>query len=65
MALAQSRAVSVIGGCKMRNINEIRAKIDEYLAKLDRASDPETEETYCRTIDALLWVIEDTSGTPI
>ena len=49
----------------MRNINEIRAKIDEYLAKLDRASDPETEEAYCRTIDTLLWVIEDTSGTPI
>ena len=49
----------------MRNINEIRAKVDEYLAKLDRVSDPETEEAYCRTIDALLWVIEDTSGTPI
>ena len=65
MALAQSGAVSVIGGFKMRNINEIRAKIDEYLAKLDRASDPETEEAYCRTIDTLLWVIEDTSGTPI
>lgn len=46
----------------MRTPEAIRAKINEYLEKLDRSDDP---ESVCHVLDALLWVIEDSSGAPI
>ena len=49
----------------MRTTTEIRRKIDEYLERLEHATDPETQENICRTLDALLWVIEDASGAAI
>ncbi len=49
----------------MKTPAEIRSKIDEYMQKLDRAELPEDHENLCRVIDALLWVIDDTSGAAI
>ena len=50
---------------RMKTPNEIRAKIDKYLAKLDRCTDPDDLPILYGILDALLWVIEDSSGTPI
>lgn len=49
----------------MKTADNIRAKIDEYLAKLDRCTDPDDLPNWYGILDALLWVIDDTSGAPI
>ena len=53
------------GGKEMRTPDEIRNMIDKYIQRLDRAKNQEEEENCCRTLDALLWVLEDSSGAPI
>ena len=40
-------------------------KIDEYIEKTMRESDPEKRENLYHVIDALLWVIGDQSGAAI
>lgn len=53
----------------MKSEREIREKIDEYMEKIDHDvtndEDIEKNEKMCCIIDALLWVIGDTSGKPI
>lgn len=49
----------------MRSTSEIKTKIDEYIEKVMRESDPEKRENYYHVIDALLWTIGDASGAPI
>lgn len=49
----------------MKTNNEIKAKIDKYMEMLYRTNDPDKTESYYHIIDALLWVIDDESGTPI
>ena len=49
----------------MRTYNEVKEKLDEYFIALGCTEDAEKIEAYCRTIDALLWVIEDESGAAI
>lgn len=49
----------------MRTPEAIRSKIDEYLSRLDRCTDPDDLPNLYGILDALLWVIEDTSGAPI
>ena len=49
----------------MRTEREIRNKINELIEKeqqFQRDSEDEAAEYVCNQIDALLWVIEDTSG---
>jgi len=49
----------------MKTYTEIKNKIDEYLQRLDKTSDPDKQENICRVLDALLWTIDDNSGAPI
>ena len=49
----------------MRTTSEIKEKIDEYIEKTMRESDPEKRENLYHVIDALLWVIGDQSGAAI
>jgi len=49
----------------MRSEKEIRNKINELIDKehqFQRDGEDEAAEYVCNQIDALLWVIEDTSG---
>ena len=49
----------------MKNANEIKEKIDEYMNKIADMPEGEEKENFCNIIDALLWVIGDSSGKPI
>ncbi len=49
----------------MRSNNEIRNKIDELMEKIKNITDSDEKEALYNQIDALLWVIGDTSGKPI
>lgn len=50
----------------MKSENEVRAKIDELMAKANDLPWWEEEREYvCTVIDSLLWVIGDRSGKPI
>lgn len=46
----------------MKTRAEINEKINELLEKLQNINDSAKEEALCNQIDALLWVIGDTSG---
>ncbi len=49
----------------MKSNNEIKSKIDELMEKVKNITDSEEREALYNQIDALLWVIGDTSGKPI
>ncbi len=49
----------------MKSNDEIRSKIDELMKKVKNITDSDEKEALYNQIDALLWVIGDTSGKPI
>ncbi len=49
----------------MKTYNEIIRKIDELMEKAKNITDSDEKEALYNQIDALLWVIGDTSGKPI
>lgn len=49
----------------MKTTNEIIQKIDQYIEKITNMPEGTEKENYCSIIDALLWVIDDSSGKPI
>ncbi len=49
----------------MKSNDEIRSKIDELMEKAENTTDSDEKEALYNQIDALLWVIGDTSGRPI
>lgn len=49
----------------MKNINEIKSRIDRLMEFESIETNEETAERMRCQIDALLWVIEDESGAPL
>ena len=49
----------------MRDANEIKTKIDNLMALLEKEREREHRENIMCQIDALLWVIGDRSGAPL